>query len=107
MPRMHVPIPTAYTKPELKMHRLISSLHVPFVSQEPIHVPDRDAPYIVDFLIMKRIVVEVDSVFHERGRQPMKDERRDEAMRKMNLVILRFANEIIYERPSGNRAASH
>ncbi len=101
MTRMHVPIPTEYTKPELKMHRIISSLKVPFVSQEPIRVPDRGVPYIADFLIMRRLIVEVDGVFHERGKQPMKDDHRDEAMKNLGLRILRFTTTELDENADG------
>ena len=100
MPRIHNPIPTAYSKPELKMHQLISSLKVSFLSQEPIRVLDRDVPYVADFLIMKAIIIEVDGVWHERGKQPMKDEHRDEAMKKLGLRILRFEDTDIAEHPS-------
>ena len=100
MVRAHIVIPTAYTKPELKMHRLISALKVPFTSQEPIRMPDGKV-YVADFLIMRAIVVEIDGIFHERGRQPMKDERRDEAMKKLGLRIIRITTEELDEHPSG------
>jgi very-short-patch-repair endonuclease len=70
------------------MHQIISSLKVPFVSQEPI--PTIDRTYVADFLIMRKLIIEVDGPHHLRGRQPFKDERRDEAMKKMNFRVLRF-----------------
>ena len=101
MVRTHIVIPTEYTKPELKMHRIISGLKVSFLSQEPIHVPDRNVPYVADFLIMRSIIIEVDGIFHERGKQPMKDERRDELMKQHGYRILRFTDVEVDENPSG------
>lgn len=100
MVRTHIVVPTEYTQPELKMHRIISGLKVPFLSQEPIHVSGKDVPYVADFLIMRAIIIEVDGIWHLRGKQPMKDERRDEAMKKLRLRILRFDTETIDENPS-------
>lgn len=42
---------------------------------------------------MRAIVVEVDGESHEKGKQPMKDEHRDEIMKKMGLRVIRFTNE--------------
>lgn len=98
--RAHIVVPTEYTKPELKAHRIISGLKVPFTSQDPIRMPDGKV-YVADFLIMHAIVVEIDGVhWHEHGKQPMKDERRDEAMKKLGLRILRFTDVDIDEHPS-------
>ena len=82
--------PTEYTKSELRMFPIIISLKVPFTSQEPILAEGKG--YKADFLVMRAIVVEVDGTSHERGIRPIKDEHRDEAMRKLGCRIIGTPN---------------
>ncbi len=86
-----MPDTSEYTKGELRMFPIIVGLKVPFGSQEPIFVEGKT--FKVDFLIMHAIVVEVDGTSHSKTSREIKDEHRDEAMKKMGLRILRFTDE--------------
>lgn len=82
------------------MHMIISRLKVPFVSQEPIRIPNgTPSMYKADFLIMRALDVEVDGEVHEEGKNPIKDEHRDEVLKKLGLRVRRFTTEQVDDEP--------
>ena len=93
---------TGYNEHEVQMLEIINSikfhgLPIPVRGQEPIRTSWKTVHS--DFLVMRRIVIECDGEVHNKGKQPMKDERRDEELRKLGYVILRFTNEEIETMP--------
>jgi very-short-patch-repair endonuclease len=51
---------------------------------------------------MRKLVIEVDGErWHLHGKQPMKDEHRDEAMKKLGLKIIRITTEELDEDTDG------
>lgn len=81
------PLPRSESKPALQMRRILNTLHIDHLSEEPIPVETARGPitYIADFLI-GTLIVEVDSALHD----PDRDQERDLALRKANYDVLRF-----------------
>ncbi|KKR01634.1 MAG: hypothetical protein UT24_C0003G0041 [Candidatus Woesebacteria bacterium GW2011_GWB1_39_12] len=90
-----MPAPSEYTEGELRMFPIIISLKVPFGSQERIFAADM--VYKTDFLIMKKLIVEVDGDSHESISRSTKDEQRDKILKDLGYPTVRFTDEETWE----------
>ena len=53
--------------------------------------------YIVDFLVLDIIVIEIDGGYHSTEEQKKKDEERDEWLRSYGFIVYRITNEEVFD----------
>ena len=80
---------TAFTWPELDLLKIVKEFRVPFVMNEPVrgtYVDDegelQEYEYAPDVLVMRKLPIEADGPHHFRGKQPMKDAKRDRILKQ-------------------------
>jgi len=91
---------TAYTRPELAMHKILTDLKIPFRSQEPIYVPGKAYPYVLDFLVLNTLAIEVDGVYwHSKQSQREKDAIKDVNLSDLGFRVVKFTDREVLRYP--------
>lgn len=80
------------TESERRVHKMLIKHKVPHQSQVPILINDRTG-YIVDFLLPKQRIIEVDGSYHNDKEQIVKDKHRDRELVEKGYHIIRITNE--------------
>jgi very-short-patch-repair endonuclease len=93
-------VPKSDTKPEMAMRRILEHLRVSFKSQVPIKTRFREWPFIVDFLVENRLVIEVQGVYwHSKKRRSEKDEIKRNCLIETGYQFLEFTDEELKKDP--------
>jgi very-short-patch-repair endonuclease len=80
-----------YTKPELILYEKLKKEKINFSTQIPILIKKYKKYVYVDFLIEKKLVVEVDGIKHRKSKiRIKKDIIKDKALRAKGYSILRI-----------------
>ena len=68
-------------------------MNVPFLTEEPIPLFPEKALYKADFLIMRRLDLEIDGDSHGTVHRAITDDRRDEVLKQLGYPTLRLTDE--------------
>jgi very-short-patch-repair endonuclease len=86
------------------MRRILEQLHVPFISQEPIKTQFSIFTFIVDFLVQRRIVIEVKGRYWRRKqRRRDKDEAKKHCLEAEGFRVLEFWDDEVFKQPDSVR----
>lgn len=83
---------TSPTKAEQKMKEFLIERKIPYKSQKVIMV-SKDKGYIVDFLLWKKVILEVDGSVHESKEAKDKDAKRTSDLASLGYKVIRIRND--------------
>jgi very-short-patch-repair endonuclease len=82
---------------EIETLRILKELKIRFQFQQIVH-HTKGKFFIMDFYIPShKTALEVDGGYHDDEAQKVKDELRTKILNKMNIKVVRFKNEEVYE----------
>jgi len=82
------------------MRRILERIGVPFISQEPIKTRFREWPFKVDYLVARRLVIEVKGKYwHSKQRRRTKDEVKKACLEGEKYAYLEFWDYEIKKEP--------
>jgi len=84
------------TKPEIWLRKALRKARMPFKAQEKIKCKS-GREYVVDILVRKRLVIEVDGTIHDTPQQQYQDKQRDQDLIESGYTVLRIRNYEIRE----------